>query len=201
MLTSPHRITGLTAYCRKKYLDQFLVSPSDKQPFELYEGPSEFLPINSPVFIFQVEEKKKNIKHGLKAIARFIGYFEIDGWKKPGETIADKLLKIYENEGIISHDTREELIEFCNEKDGVRGVFVFDRIIEIKYKTDKDWIRKKDVTKIFDDKQPYAQGFPYRYLSEEMTNRLIQLILERASNSDEIREFLKRNFKCILDFH
>ena len=186
MLTIPRKIAGLTTFCHKKYLDSFLgeQNRTAKQPFELYEGPPEFLPINSPVFIFQAGGNRR-----LRAIARFVGYLDVGGWRK----LADQLLNFYEEEGIISHDTREELITFCTDKDGVRGLFVFDRIIEIKYSSERDWIKKKGVTESFMGKQPYAQGFPYRYLNEEMLMKLIKMILEIAENSEEIEEFLEEH--------
>jgi len=188
MFSIPRNIIGLTTFCRKKYLDVFLTAKNKtkKQPFELYEGPPEFLPNFSPVFIFQA-----GVNHRLRAIARFIGYFDVDGWrKKSGKVVADQLLNLYEKEDVFSHDTRDELAVFCEKKDGVRGLFIFDRIIEINYTNERNWIKKRDVAELFVGKQPYAQGFPFRYLSEEMAVKLVDTILQKAENSREIMEFL-----------
>jgi len=186
--TKPRKIAGLTTFCHKKYLDEFLSEQKTSiiQPFELYEGAPEFLPLNSPVFIFQAGEH-----HRLRAIARFVGYLDVDGWKKSGEVVADELLNIYRTNSIVSHDTRKDLTSFCSNKGGIRGLFTFDRIIEIESDSNAKCITKGDVAGLFKGKQPYAQGFPYRYLNTEMTKDLITLILERTKNSMEIAQFLK----------
>lgn len=187
----PRKIAGLTTFCYEKYLNAFLKyeGRNVKQPFELYEGPPEFLPPRSPVFIFQAGKN-----HRLRAIARYIYSFEVEGWKAPPEDVADKLLALYEREGIIAHDTREELVKFCSKKRGVRGVFIFDKIIEIRYSEPSKWIRKRDFIERFKGKQPYAQGFPYRYLSMEDVEKLINLILVRAENGEDIARFLICSF-------
>ena len=114
MLTRPRKIAGLTTFCHGKYILTFLRHEGKviKQPFELYEGPPEFLTFGCPVFIFQAGKN-----HRLRAIARYIGFFEVDGWKRPADETADNLLAIYEREGIVSHDTRKELIEFYSRKE------------------------------------------------------------------------------------
>ena len=40
-------------------------------------------------------------------------------------------------------------------------------------------------------RQPYAQGFPYRYLSTDALKKLIRLIMEKAENSEDIARFLR----------
>jgi hypothetical protein len=90
----------------------------------------------------------------LRAIAKVIGYLDVNGWRRSGELVANELLKIYNEEGIISHDTKEELIDFCEKQDGVRGLLVFDRIIEIKYPSPRNWIKRGDVSELFEGKLP-----------------------------------------------
>lgn len=201
MHTVPKKIAGLTTFCDKQWLDRFLTKLNAKQHFALYEGPPEFLPSNSPIFIFQ-----KGINQ-LRAIARFTGYLEINGWlgelrkddtevrTKRAKHVVEQLFAFYKAEGILRHITHEEAIKFFSNKDGVRGMFFFDRIIEIKYDSRREWIRYGEVVKLFRGRRPYAQGFPYRYLSEDMVKSLIQLILKRSKNSINIIRFLKDSLR------
>ena len=165
-------------------MDSFLEEPTTKQPFELYEGPPEFLPLGSPIFIFQKGEDGY-----LRAIARFIGYYHINGWKSPKDAV-NELFKIFESENVKSHDSKEEMLEFCSQQHGIRGMFIFNPIIEIKYGNEINIIKRGDVVMLFKGKLPYSQGFPYRYLSKEMVEKLLKLLSERAENKDEIKQFL-----------
>jgi hypothetical protein len=108
----PRKIAGLTIYTEKEWLDRYLEKTHGKQGFELYEAPPEFLPKQSPLFIFE-----KSI--GLKALARFDGCVKINGWigndvykQKAAENIAKKLLQFYKENG-ISHtfNGEEEAIQ------------------------------------------------------------------------------------------
>lgn len=81
-----------------------------------------------------------------------------------GEQVARKLEDFYRKEGIQPHCRGQELIDFCSRKDGVRGIFLFDKIVEMPYKSRKDWFRRGDFQRLFGGAQPYAQGFPFRYL-------------------------------------
>lgn len=180
----PKKIGGMTTFCSEQHLDEFLtnVKLGRPQPFELYQGPPKLLLLRSPVFIFQTGGR-----HRLRAIARFIGWVEVEGWLKNTKNqeafckqLAEKLEKFYSKEGIQPHCRGQKLVEFCSKKDGVRGVFLFDKIDEVVYRSEEDWFRRGDFQKLFGGAQPYAQGFPFRYLTIEETKRLLGELERRA---------------------
>jgi hypothetical protein len=91
---------------------------------------------------------------------------------------------------IETENNCEELFRFCKLQLGVRGVFGFDVIYEIEYKDEP--IKKGFVQdELFNGSQPYAQGFPYSYLDEEMTNTLIKEIEKRTNNWYKLKTILK----------
>lgn len=182
----PREIGGMTTFCSKQHLEEFLKNAKlgKLQPFELYQGPPQFVPLGSPIFIFETGRE-----HRLRAIAKFAGWIEVDGWlrgaKNPirmaiAKQVARSLEKFYEGEGIQPHCTGRRFIDFCSRKDGVRGLFLFDEIVEVDYRSRKDWFRRGDFRKLFAGAQPYAQGFPFRYLSVEEVKMLIEEIGKRS---------------------
>jgi len=180
----PKKIGGMTTFCSEQHLDEFLtnIKLGRTQPFELYQGPPKLLPIGSPVFIFQTGDK-----HRLRARARFIGWVAVDGWLRNAKDqiefckqLAEKLEGFYSKEDIQPHCQGQKLVEFCSKKDGVRGIFLFDKIDEIVYRSEKEWFRRGDFQKLFGGAQPYAMGFPFRYLTTEETEKLLRELGTRS---------------------
>jgi hypothetical protein len=180
----PKKIGGLTTFCSEQHLNEFLLNSrlNRKQPFELYQGPPQLLPYRSPIFIFQTGKN-----HRLRAIARFTGWVKVDGWLKNAddrgkfcEDLTKKLEDFYSMEDIQPHCSGKKLIEFCSKKDGVRGIFLFDKIVEIVYHSSKNVFKRGDFQKIFGGSQPYAQGFPFRYLTTEETQILLTELRKMA---------------------
>jgi len=182
----PKKIGGMTTFCSEQHLDEFLtnIKLGRTQPFELYQGPPKLLPLGSPVFIFQTGGEHR---HRLRAKARFIGWVEVDGWLRNAKDqeefckqLAEKLEEFYSKEGIQPHRQGRKLVEFCSKKDGVRGIFLFDKIDEVVYKSESEWFRRGDFQKLFGGAQPYAMGFPFRYLTTEETEKLLRELEKRS---------------------
>lgn len=111
----------------------------------------------------------------------------MDGWLKnvdDRQEFCEKLVKeledFYRRENIQPHCVGRRLVEFCAKKDGVRGILLFNKIIELVYVSTRDWFKRGDFQKLFGGAQPYAQGFPFRYLTVEEVQTLLEELRKRT---------------------